>query len=270
MPARRPRLCMHPGFCDHVAVATRELATTRAWFEREWEYTTRVRGRVAGVPLARLSPPEAESDGATLELLGAGDTGAEHAQNERGLCAVRVPDIARAVDGRSDRHVDQSPVDLPGIDAVIHVPGGVHCGLIERDAGPAYSIAAACRRVNDLEQVVDWYTRALGYHVIERATDGPAAWLAHPDGSAAASTLCFIEHPTDSRPFAGGHIGLACHDIDAFTAELRRAAGFAEDLGPRCGGTHYRVRSPGGVPLEFVERPPPPNGDMETRDERVP
>ena len=112
--------------------------------------------------------------------------------------------------------------------------------------------------VDDVEQAIVFYTRALGFRLEQQfgpafaivALDDLRLWLAGPKASASKPM------PDGAQPAAGGwnRIVVTVEDLDAKVAGLRETgAHFRNDIVTGPGGRQILLEDPAGNPIELFQ-----------------
>ena len=250
------------GTLDHVMMRVEDLEESLDWYTTHFDYEEKSRWEAETFTNVHLGPADVHDEGATLELTYNHDGRSYEMGDAWGHIAVRVEDVEEAYDELMDEGVEdyRPPEENPGY-AFVKDPDGHEIEIVERDHGARWSIDHTMIRVEDAEQAIGWYTRALEYDLVRRSEHSSfALYFMKPAEAAEEAMSVELTYNYDGRSYelgdAWGHLAVRADEgtlEDTWGTLMQRDAEDYRDP-ESCDYNYAFTKDPDGHEIEIVER----------------
>jgi lactoylglutathione lyase len=249
------------GGLDHTMLRVEDLESSLDWYTTHLDYEEKGRWEAETFTNVFLGPEESHDDAALLELTYNHDGRSYTMGDAWGHIAVRTEDLYETYDTLVEEGVEdyRDPDSCGGQYAFVKDPDGHEIEIVERDHGAPFSLDHTMIRVEDPEQAIGWYSRALGYDLVRRAEfdDFALYFMKHPEAPEEGMSV-ELTYNYDDRSYelgdAWGHMAVRATDLDeAWETLLTRHAEDYRDP-ESCGGQYAFTKDVDGHEIEIVER----------------
>jgi lactoylglutathione lyase len=208
-----------------------------------------------------LAAEGAGDDAATLELTYNHDGRSYTMGDAWGHIAVRVEDVYEAYEELMDAGVEdyRDPDSCGGQYAFVKDPDGHEIEIVERDYGSRWSLDHTMIRIEDANEAIGWYQRAMDYDLVRRSEhDSFALYFMAPGDAPEEAMTLELTYNYDGRSYemgdAWGHLAVRVDDLEADWETLMRRD--AEDYRDpeSCGFNYAFTKDCDGHEIELVER----------------
>ncbi|AGN02687.1 lactoylglutathione lyase/Glyoxalase/bleomycin resistance protein/dioxygenase [Salinarchaeum sp. Harcht-Bsk1] len=249
------------GQLDHVMMRVEDLEAAEDFYKGHFGYEEVGRWDADTFTNVHLAPPDASDDAATLELTYNHDGRSYTMGDAWGHIAVRVEDVYEAYDELMEAGVEdyRDPDSCGGSYAFVKDPDGHEIEIVERDHGARWSLDHTMIRVEDANEAIGWYQRAMDYDLVRRAEmDSFALYFMAPSDAPAEAMTVELTYNYDGRSYelgdAWGHLAARVDDLEADwdTLMLRDAEDYRDP--ESCDFNYAFTKDSDGHEIELVER----------------
>src|SRR6056297_3797461 len=245
---------------DHTMMRVEDLEASLDWYQDYLNYEEKSRWEADTFTNVFLGPEGVHDQGALLELTYNHD-GREYTMGDAwGHIAVRVEDVHDAYYELMDEGVEdyRRPEDNPGY-AFVKDPDGHEIEIVERDYGARWSLDHTMIRVEDANDAIGWYQRAMDYDLVRRSEhDSFALYFMAPSDAPKEAMTVELTYNYDGRSYemgdAWGHLAARVGDLEADwdTLMLRDAEDYRDP--ESCDYNYAFTKDSDGHEIELVER----------------
>ncbi|GAB3681277.1 VOC family protein [Salinarchaeum chitinilyticum] len=249
------------GLLDHVMCRVEDLEEAMEFYQGHFGYEEVGRWDADTFTNVHLAPEGASDDAATLELTYNHDGRSYTMGDAWGHVAVRVEDVYEAYDELMDAGVEdyRDPDSCGGQYAFVKDPDGHEIEIVERDYGARWSLDHTMIRVEDAEQAIGWYQRALDYDLVRRSEhDTFALYFMAPSDAPEEAMTVELTYNYDGGDYemgdAWGHLAARVEGLESdWETLMRRNAKDYRDP-ESCDYNYAFTKDCDGHEIELVER----------------